>query len=99
MNAPHAVESEKHLCVNIARKLLKGYGEDDDEMLQRIIAIDETWIQSFLPELKRQSSEWHTKITPRLVKFRPSQNCAKMLMIFAAYDFRGVLMAHRVSTG
>ena len=45
---PHMLlESEKHQRVNIACKLLKGYGEDGDEMLQRMVAIDETWIQSF----------------------------------------------------
>ena len=90
---PHMLsESEKHQHVNIARKLLKRYGEDGDEMLQRIVAIDETWIRSFEPELKRQSSEWHTKNSPKPVKFRQSQNYAKMLMIFA-YDFHGVLSA------
>ena len=57
-------ESEK-TNLNIARKLLKRYGEDGDEMLQRIVAIDETWIWSFEPELKRQRSEWHTKNSPR----------------------------------
>ena len=96
---PHMLsESEKHQRVNIARKLLKRYGEDGDEMLQRIVAINETWIQSFEPELKRQSSERHTKTSPRPVKFCRSQNCAKILMIFA-YDFRGVLTAHRLPTG
>ena len=95
---PHMLsESEKHQRVNIARKLLKRYGEDGDEMLQ-VIVIDETWIRSFEPKLKRQSSEWQTKNSARPVKFSRSQNCAKMLMIFA-YDFRGVLMAHRVPTG
>ena len=67
-------------------------------MLQRIVEIDETWIRSFEPKLKRQSNEWHTKNSPRPIKFRRSQNSAKMLMIFAC-DFRGVLMAHRVPTG
>ena len=46
---------------NIAHKLLKRYGGDGDEMLQQIIAIDETWIRSSEPKLKRKSSEWHTK--------------------------------------
>ena len=64
----------------------------------RIVVIDMTWIRSFEPELKRQSSEWHTKNSPIPIKFRRSQNCVKMLMIFA-YDFRGVLTAHRVPTG
>ena len=96
---PHMLsESEKHQRVNIARKLLKRYSEDGDEMLQRIVAIDKTCIRSFEPELKRQSSEWHTKNSQRPVKFRRSQKCAKMLMIFV-YDFRGVLTAHRVPTG
>ena len=67
-------------------------------MLQRIVAIHETWIRSFEPELKRQSSEWHTKESPRPIKYHLSQNCPKMPMIFA-YDFRGVLTAHQVPTG
>ena len=59
---PHIMsESEKHQRVNIARKLLKRYGEDGDEILQQILAIDETWIWSFKPELKCQSTERHTK--------------------------------------
>ena len=96
---PHMLsKSGKHQRVNIARKLLKRYGEDGEEMLQQIIVIDETWIRSFEPELKCQSSEWHMKISPRPIKFHQSQNCAKMLMIFV-YDFRGVLTAHRVPTG
>ena len=60
--------------------------------------LNETWIRSFEPGLKRHNSEWHTKKSPRPLKFHPSQNCAKMLMILA-YDFRGVLTAHRVQTG
>ena len=50
---PHMLsESEKHQRVNIARNLIKRYCEDGDEMLQRIVAIDETWIRLFEPELK-----------------------------------------------
>ena len=52
MGASHAVQ--KHHRVKIARSLLHTYGEEGDEMLQRIVAIDETWIRSFEPELKRQ---------------------------------------------
>ena len=96
---PHILsESEKHQRVNIARKLLKRNGEDGDKMLHRIVAIDETWIQSFEPELKHLSSEWHTKNSTKPLKFRGCQNYAKMLMIFA-FDFCEVLMAHRVPTG
>ena len=97
MGASHAVRFLKTPSGK-NRSLLHRYGEEGDEMLQKIVAIDETWIRSFEPELKRQSSEWHTKGSPRPLKFRRSQTCPKMLMIFA-YDFRGVLTAHRVPTG
>ena len=69
------LKSEKHQRVNIALKLLKRYGEDGDKILQRIVAIDETWISSFEPELKRQSSEWHTKNSPNSVKVRTVPKC------------------------
>ena len=60
---PHMLsDSEKHHRVKISGSLLHRYGEEGDEMLQRIVAIDETWIRSFEPELKRQISEWHIKI-------------------------------------
>ena len=41
---PHMLsDSEKHHRVKIARSLLHRYGEEGDEMLQRIVAIDETF--------------------------------------------------------
>ena len=59
---PHMLsETEKRLSVNIARSHLQRYDVEGDEMLQRIVAIDETWMRSFETELKRQRSEWHTK--------------------------------------
>ena len=64
-------------------------------MLNRVVAIDETWIRSFEPKLKRQSSEWHTPNSPRPVIFRRSLNCPKMLLI-CAYDIKGVLTTHIV---
>ena len=67
------LESEKLQRINIVRKLLKRYREDGDEMLQRIVANDETWIPSFELEFKRQSSEWHTKNPPKIRKI-PSKS-------------------------
>ena len=65
---PHMLsETEKHQCVKIAPSLLQRYEEEGDGMLQRIVAIDETWLRSFEPELKRQSREWHTITSPRPV--------------------------------
>ena len=57
LGTPHALRNVKHQCVKIACSLLESYDEEGNEMLQRIVAIDETWIQSFELELKQQSSE------------------------------------------
>ena len=96
---PHALsQTEREKRVEICTELLNRYSEEGETMLNRVVAIDETWIRSFEPELKRQSSEWHTPNSPRPVKFRRSMNCPKMLMIFA-YDINGVLTTHRVQHG
>ena len=96
---PHALTLEqKQSRVDIAQKLLSRYQNEKESFINRIVAIDETWIRSYEPELKRQSSEWHTPSSPRPVKFRRKQGHLKMMMIFA-YDNKGILASHRVPTG
>ena len=96
---PHCLSKVgKDRRVKICTQLLHQYHNEAENMLKRVVAIDETWIRSFEQELKRQSSEWHTKNSPRPVKFRRSLNNPKILMIFA-YDINGVLTSHRVLTG
>ena len=95
---PHRLsESEKCRRIEISKELLSRYANKGENMLKRIVTIDETWIRSFEPELKRQSSEWHTPNSSRPQIFRRSLNSPKMLMIFA-YDISG-LTTHRVPQG
>ena len=56
-----------------------------------IVAIDETWVRDFEPELKSQSNEWRSPSSPRPKKFRRAQSKVKQMMIFA-YDHRGIIM-------
>jgi len=63
-----------------------------------VVAIDETWIRDFEPELQSQSSEWRGKGSPRLKKFKRAQSNVKQMMIFA-YDCKGVIMTDRVPSG
>ena len=35
-----------------------------------IVAIDETWVRDFEPELKSQSNEWRSPSSPRPKKFQ-----------------------------
>lgn len=96
---PHCLNQQQiQARLESAKDLLKRYEREGEEFLNRIVAIDETWVRSYEPELKRQSSEWHTPASPRPAKFRRSQGNLKMLMIFA-YDNSGVLSSHSVPTG
>ena len=55
---PHELtERQKQSRMNIAGKHLARY-QRESGFLDKIIAIDETWIKSYDPEDSRQSSEW-----------------------------------------
>jgi len=95
---PHDL-SEEQKCrrVEIAQQLLHIFREEGNEFLQKAVAIDETWIQDFEPELKSQSSEWRGKGSPRQKKFKTAQSNVKQ-MIFI-YDCKGVIMTDRLPSG
>jgi len=96
---PHDL-SEEQKCrrLEIAQQLLHRFREEGNEFLQKVVAIDETWIRDFEPELKSQSSEWRGKGSPRPKKFKRAQSNVKQMMIFA-YDCKGVIMTDRVPSG
>ena len=54
----------------IAQQLLHRFREKGNEFLQNVVAIDETWIRDFEPELKSQSSEWRGKGSSRPKKIQ-----------------------------
>ena len=62
------------------------------------MAIDETLIGSYEPELKSQSAEWDTPVSARPAKFRRKQGNIKQLAIFA-YDNHGILSSHFIPVG
>ena len=94
---PHDL-SEKQKCrrLEIAQQLLHRLREGN-EFLQNVVAIDETWIRDFEPELKSQSSEWRGKGSPSTKKFKRAQSNVKQ-MIFE-YGCKGVIMADRGPSG
>ena len=96
---PHMLTQEqKHMRVQISRQLLHRYKKEGDDFISRIVAIDETWLRSYEPELKSQSMEWHTPNSPRPAKFRRKQGNLKVMMIFA-YDCEGIIISHHVPNG
>jgi hypothetical protein len=54
--------SEEQKCrrLEIAQHLYR-FHDEGNEFLQKVVAIDETQIRDFKPELKSQSSEWGGK--------------------------------------
>ena len=62
---PHALtEQQKWCCYETCRIHLESY-QNGENLLNRIIAIDETWARAYEPELKRQSAEWRHHGSPR----------------------------------
>ena len=53
----------------ISTRLLRHH-MNESHLLNKIVAIDETWIQSYDPELKWQTSEWRHLGSPCPIKFR-----------------------------
>ena len=89
---PHRLTSDQaERRLEVATHLLSRFGLEGQDFLSRIVATEEMWVRSYEPELKRQSAEWHTPISPRLAKYRRTQSQLKMLVIFA-YDRHGILV-------
>jgi hypothetical protein len=56
--------------------------------LSRVITDDESWIYSYDPETKQQSSQWKSPNSPRPKKARQVKSIVKcMLIIF--FDIKG----------
>lgn len=72
--------------------------ENDPDFLNSVVTGDESWMFEYDPETKRQSSEWHTKSSPRPKKARMSKSRIKsMLIVF--FDVRGIVHFEFVPPG
>ena len=73
---------------------------DSREMIELInsdsavlVTCDESWIDCYDPETKRQSSQWKHADSPRPKKFRQSKFTQKNLMI-PIFDSTGMIYMH-----
>lgn len=96
---PHnLVDEQKQKRLHIATLLKQRFSIEGQTFLNRIVAIDETWVRDFEPELKSQSNEWKGPSSPRPKKCKRAQSKVKQMMIFA-YDNQGIIMTDRVPCG
>ena len=70
----------------------------DPAVLDALVTCDESWIYSYEPETKRQSSQWKHAGSPRPKKARQSKSTHKLLMI-PFFDSTGIIYLHWVPTG
>ena len=96
---PHQLnEEQKAVRKRVAEELLRRYEAEGEQFLNRIVTVDETWIQDFEPQMKSQSSQWKHATPSRPKKCRCQQSKVK-LMIIMAYDKNGVIATDRVPPG
>jgi histone-lysine N-methyltransferase SETMAR len=68
---PHKLSDEqKAQRKETVTLLLSCFQQEGDPFLRCIVAIDETWIRDFEPELKSQSAQWNHPSSPRPSKCR-----------------------------
>ena len=70
----------------------------DPTVLDALVTYDESWIYSYDPETKRQSSQWKDAGSPRPKKAKQSKSTHKLLMI-PFFDSTGMIYMHWVPTG
>ena len=74
------------------------YKNEGDEFLKSIITCDETYLQYYDPEDRKQSSEWRIRGQPPPKKVH-KQPFGKKLMALVFFDFYGILCTHFVEPG
>jgi hypothetical protein len=66
---PHCFTAEqKQKRLEIATLLKQRFNVEGQAFLYRFVAIDETWVRDFEPELKSHSNKWRSPPSPRPTK-------------------------------
>ncbi|XP_011859147.1 PREDICTED: putative uncharacterized protein FLJ37770 [Vollenhovia emeryi] len=88
---------QKQHRINIATELLDSV-RDDQNLLQRVITGDESWVYGYDVETKAQSSQWKLPHEPRPKKARQVRSNVKVLLT-VFFDCRGVVHHEFLSQG
>ena len=88
---PHCLTAEqKQKRLETATLPKQRFNVESQAFLYRIVAVDETSVADFEPELKSQSNEWRSPTSARPKKIRRAQS--KVQQMIFAYDHRGIIM-------
>lgn len=81
--------------VEASEMFLRRWRKDGDRFLNRIITTDETWVNFYDPETKRESMMWKHTSSPPPKKARTMKSAKKIMFIFFC-DNQGMLLQHAV---
>jgi hypothetical protein len=80
-------DDQNALRVSVCRELKQP--TDGPNFISNIITGDETWVYSYGPETKQQSSQWKSPNSPRPKKARQVRSIVKSLLIVSS-DIQGI---------
>jgi hypothetical protein len=71
------------------------YADEREEMLNRILTGDESWVHHYQPKWKRASVQWRHPSSPSTKKFKvTSMPSAGKVMLTMFWDYQGTWLAH-----
>lgn len=86
-------EEHRRIRMGLSLQHLSRYTVEGENMLNRIVTGDESWVHHYQPETKRASMQWKHPSSPSTKKFKVVPSAGKvMLTVF--WDSQGVLLAH-----
>jgi hypothetical protein len=88
---------QKQQHVNVCKELHQ-LSSNNATFLSRVITGDESWIHSYDPETKQQSSQWKSPNSPRPKKRRLVKSRVKC-MLFIFFDIKGIVHKELVLGG
>jgi hypothetical protein len=75
------------------REHLLRYADEGEDMLNRIVTGDESWVRHYQPESKRAPMQWKHSSSPSSKKFKVTPSAGKVVLT-VFWDSQGALLAH-----
>ena len=89
---------QKRLRCQSSEQLLEFFLRDPNDVLSRLVTMDETWLYHYEPETKQQPMEWRRSGSPRPKKFRV-QKSAREVFVSIFWDEDGILLVDYLPKG
>ncbi|GBP38515.1 Putative uncharacterized protein FLJ37770 [Eumeta japonica] len=89
---------DKQRRLQTSKDFLELVGDNIDEICDRIVTVDETWVRQYDPESKQESMQWTKKGERPPKKFKVQKSVSK-LMATIFWDSEGVLLIDYLPKG